>query len=74
MGTKSRDFAQHPRIGQDFVLEKTSGSGKLIKQIDSKTEGWNGIFNGQKMPASDYWYSATLEDGRVMTGHFTLKR
>lgn len=27
MGTKSRDFAQHPRIGQDFVLEKTSGSG-----------------------------------------------
>ncbi len=27
MGTKSGDFAQHPRIVQDFVLEKTSGSG-----------------------------------------------
>lgn len=27
MGTKSGDFAQQPGIGQDFVLEETSGSG-----------------------------------------------
>jgi hypothetical protein len=27
MGTKSGDFIQHSKIGQDFVLEKNSGSG-----------------------------------------------
>ncbi len=48
--------------------------GKLVKQISPQTQGWNGTFNGQPMPASDYWYSIQLEDGRVFKGHFALKR
>ena len=48
--------------------------GKLIKQINPQSQGWNGTFNGQQMPASDYWYSIQLEDGRVFKGHFALKR
>ncbi|WP_310379037.1 T9SS type B sorting domain-containing protein [Flavobacterium sp.] len=48
--------------------------GKLIAQINPLTQGWNGIYNGQQMPATDYWYSVALEDGRVMKGHFALKR
>jgi gliding motility-associated-like protein len=48
--------------------------GKLIKEISPLGEGWNGLFNEQPMPADDYWYSIELEDGRVMKGHFTLKR
>jgi gliding motility-associated-like protein len=48
--------------------------GKLVKQISPQTQGWNGTFNGQPMPASDYWYSIQLEDGRVVNGHFALKR
>jgi gliding motility-associated-like protein len=48
--------------------------GKLIKQISPLAQGWNGTFNGQPMPASDYWYSIQLEDGRVVKGHFALKR
>ena len=48
--------------------------GKLIKQISPIGEGWNGTFNGQQMPATDYWYSIQLEDGRIIKGHFALKR
>lgn len=48
--------------------------GKLVKQISPQTQGWDGTFNGQPLPASDYWYSIQLEDGRVVKGHFALKR
>jgi len=48
--------------------------GKLIKQISPTGTGWDGNFNGNPMPASDYWYSIQLENGKVMKGHFSLKR
>ncbi len=48
--------------------------GKLIKQISPTGTGWDGNFNGNPMPAADYWYSIQLENGRIMKGHFTLKR
>jgi gliding motility-associated-like protein len=48
--------------------------GKLIKQISPLSQGWDGTINGQQMPASDYWYSIQLEDGRILKGHFSLKR
>ena len=48
--------------------------GKLVKQISPLTQGWDGTFNGQPLPASDYWYSIQLVDGRVVKGHFSLKR
>lgn len=52
--------------------------GKLITQIDPKGKGWDGIFNGQYLPASDYWFSVELidKDGniRIKKGHFSLIR
>jgi gliding motility-associated-like protein len=48
--------------------------GKLLKQIGTTSAGWDGTYNGQPMPADDYWYSIELEDGRSAKGHFTLKR
>lgn len=51
--------------------------GKLLKQIDPSGLGWDGIFNGQPLPSSDYWFRVDyVEDGRNKTfgGHFTLKR
>jgi gliding motility-associated-like protein len=47
--------------------------GKLIKQLDPIGEGWNGLFNGQKLPTDDYWFSIQLQDGRIFKSHFTLK-
>ncbi len=48
--------------------------GKLITQISPLQGGWNGKYNGYDMPASDYWFHATLQDGRSFTGHFSLVR
>ena len=48
--------------------------GKLIKQLDPKGDGWDGLFNGNPMPNDDYWFAVTLQDGRVFKNHFTLKR
>lgn len=48
--------------------------GKLIKQIGTTGEGWDGSYNGNPLPADDYWYSIQFEDGRSAKGHFSLKR
>ncbi|MFV5695577.1 choice-of-anchor L domain-containing protein [Flavobacterium sp. LB3P122] len=48
--------------------------GKLLKQLSSTSFGWNGNFNGYTLPADDYWFNLTFEDGRIIKGHFSLKR
>jgi gliding motility-associated-like protein len=47
--------------------------GKLLKQLVPSQPGWDGLFNGQKLPSDDYWFSVTLQDGRIFKSHFTLK-
>ncbi|WP_318544133.1 T9SS type B sorting domain-containing protein [Marixanthotalea marina] len=47
--------------------------GKLIKQLNPLGEGWNGFFNGQRLPADDYWFTVKLQDGRIIKSHFALK-
>ncbi|WP_418182440.1 T9SS type B sorting domain-containing protein [Algibacter sp. PT7-4] len=46
--------------------------GKLLKQILPTEPGWDGYFNGQILPADDYWFSVKLQDGRVYKNHFSL--
>ena len=49
--------------------------GKLLKQwVPTRSEGWDGTFNGIPLPADDYWYTLKLDDGREAKGHFSLKR
>lgn len=48
--------------------------GKLLIELDPLSAGWDGTYNGEKMPTSDYWFKVKLEDGRTFTNHFTLKR
>lgn len=47
--------------------------GKLLKEINPLGEGWDGLSNGEKLPTDDYWFSITLQDGRIFKNHFTLK-
>lgn len=47
--------------------------GKLVKEISPIGKGWNGTTNGKKLPSDDYWFSVTLQDGRIFKNHFTLK-
>lgn len=48
--------------------------GKLLKELSPRGPGWDGTFNGNIMPANDYWFFVKLQDGRVFRNHFTLKR
>jgi gliding motility-associated-like protein len=52
--------------------------GKLIKQLSPLGEGWDGTYNGNPMPSSDYWfrveYTTDNETSKLFKGHFTLKR
>ncbi|MBO6880393.1 T9SS type B sorting domain-containing protein [Winogradskyella sp.] len=48
--------------------------GKLLKELDPLGVGWDGTYNGAKMPTSDYWFKVQLQDGRTFTSHFSLKR
>jgi gliding motility-associated-like protein len=53
--------------------------GKLIKQFTTASAGWDGTFNNEEMPSSDYWFTVeyktqnTNQDA-IFKSHFTLKR
>ena len=48
--------------------------GRLLTQIATDGEGWDGTYNGSALPADDYWFRVNLEDGRSFTGNFSLIR
>ena len=48
--------------------------GKLLKQLAVMSNGWNGTFNGYALPADDYWFHLNFENGKIIKGHFSLKR
>jgi gliding motility-associated-like protein len=48
--------------------------GKLLKQLNPASPGWDGTFNGSMLATDDYWFKVLLEDGKTFMGHFTLKR
>jgi gliding motility-associated-like protein len=53
--------------------------GKLLKQLAPNGAGWDGTFNGNRMPTSDYWFTLAYQEPltgepREFRAHFTLKR
>ncbi len=49
--------------------------GKLLKVLTSQNSGWNGTFNNQKLPASDYWFILKIDELNLLRkGHFSLIR
>ena len=56
--------------------------GKLLSEISPTSGGWDGTYNGNLLPSSDYWFrvvyterdQAGIEIKKEFTGHFSLKR
>ncbi|RZJ29661.1 MAG: T9SS type B sorting domain-containing protein, partial [Flavobacterium sp.] len=48
--------------------------GKLVASFHGRDAGWDGNYNGQPLPSSDYWFEIRRMNGRVYRGHFSLKR
>jgi len=69
-------------VNEDFYSSSTiyvfDRFGKIITKIEPSGNGWNGFFNGEQLPATDYWFTAELTDNlgntRLRKGHFSLIR
>ncbi|AWI25546.1 T9SS type B sorting domain-containing protein [Flavobacterium pallidum] len=48
--------------------------GKLITGLEHDSPGWDGTYNGQPLPSTDYWFMVQRVDGKVHRGHFAMKR
>lgn len=51
--------------------------GKLIKMIKPEGSGWDGTFNGQELPSTDYWFTIQYDENqtsKIFKSHFSLKR
>ncbi|WP_088341653.1 T9SS type B sorting domain-containing protein [Robiginitalea sediminis] len=65
----------------DPILHIFDRYGKLLKQLDPTSPGWDGTYNGHLLPAADYWFRLTYTDprgqrveARYLNAHFSLKR
>ena len=63
-------------ISQIYIFDRF---GKLLKQLDPDGAGWDGTYNGNQMPATDYWFKIIYIEGTDSTqkefkAHFTIKR
>ena len=57
---------------QVFIFDRY---GKLLIQLNTLNNlGWDGTYQGIRMPSTDYWYRIVLSDGEILQGNFTLKR
>ncbi|WP_422108029.1 T9SS type B sorting domain-containing protein [Winogradskyella sp.] len=66
-------------IGSSAKIYIFDRYGKLLKQLSPTGPGWDGTFNGQLMPTSDYWFLLEYDEPltgqrRELKAHFTLKR
>jgi gliding motility-associated-like protein len=48
--------------------------GKLLTKLTGNDQGWDGKYDGEFLPASDYWFVVTKANGTQHRGHFSLKR
>jgi gliding motility-associated-like protein len=51
--------------------------GKFLKEISPLGSGWDGTYNGQPLPATDYWFVveyAEQNSSKIFKSHFSLKR
>ena len=62
------------RLNSTTKIQIFDRFGKLIKQINPTSQGWDGTFNQLALPSDDYWYSIQFENQKVVKGHFALKR
>lgn len=48
--------------------------GKLLKELTVAGDSWNGTLTGVPLPSDDYWFQLIFRDGKIIKGHFSLKR
>lgn len=73
-GTNERWRIKFSHAEPDLKVYIFDRYGKLITSFGSSYEGWDGTYNGARLPATDYWFVVKRQDGREMKGHFSMLR
>lgn len=58
----------------DMEIEIYDRMGKIIKTFNGGSSGWDGTYNGARLPSTDYWFVVRRHDGRILKGHFAMLR
>ena len=61
----------------DAVINIYDRYGKFLIQIKPSGSGWDGNYNGNPLPTTDYWFHATYTKNgvtQVFKAHFSMKR
>ena len=58
----------------DLVVYIYDRYGKLVSSFDADSPGWDGTLNGERLPATDYWFVVKRQDGNEYKGHFSMIR
>jgi len=56
------------------ILTVYNRYGKILTEINAINPHWNGKYNGEELPSDDYWFHLNLGDGKIIKGHFSLKK
>ena len=48
--------------------------GKLITGFGASHIGWDGTYNGENLPSTDYWFVVVRQNGKEYKGHFSMIR
>lgn len=51
--------------------------GKILTNLKTNGPGWDGTYEGQKLPSTDYWFELTYEEfgqQKVFRSHFALRQ
>lgn len=62
------------RTNENYNIHIYDRYGKLLSILTPNQKSWNGTYNGENLPSSDYWFTITLGNGTIKNSHFTLKR
>jgi gliding motility-associated-like protein len=78
-GDGNNDTWQIEGIGSTAKIYIFDRYGKLLKQLSPTGSGWDGTYNGNIMPTSDYWFTVeytepSTNERKEFRAHFTLKR
>jgi len=58
----------------NLIINIYNRFGKLLKTLNNDSEGWDGTYLGQTLPADDYWFTVVRPNGKEYKEHFALKR
>jgi gliding motility-associated-like protein len=71
-GVHDKWQVKHAWFAPDVAVTIFDRYGKIITSFKGNSSGWDGTFNGSLLPATDYWFVITRNNGKEYKGHFSM--